>query len=58
MARSRGLEAEKRQDAALRQSMAGAALAGLRCVRHPSSYFACWLPLPEEVRADRVAAAR
>jgi DNA-binding transcriptional MocR family regulator len=50
------LEAEKRQDAALRQSMAGAALAGLRCVRHPSSYFA-WLPLPEEVRADRVAAA-
>ena len=36
--------------------MAGAALAGLRCVRHPSSYFA-WLPLPEGVRADRVAAA-
>ncbi|MDN8618363.1 PLP-dependent aminotransferase family protein [Variovorax ginsengisoli] len=50
------LEAEKRQDAARRQSMAGAALAGLRCVRHPSSYFA-WLPLPEEVRADRVATA-
>jgi DNA-binding transcriptional MocR family regulator len=25
-------------------------------VRHPASYFA-WLPLPEEARADRVAAA-
>ncbi|MDM0033761.1 PLP-dependent aminotransferase family protein [Variovorax sp. J22P271] len=50
------LESEKRQDAAARQALVGAALAGLRCVRHPASYFA-WLPLPEEARADRVAAA-
>lgn len=50
------LESEKRQDAAARQIIAGEALAGLRCVRHPSSYFA-WLPLPEETRADRVATA-
>ncbi|HEX7867566.1 MAG TPA: PLP-dependent aminotransferase family protein [Variovorax sp.] len=50
------LESEKREDAAARQAIAGEALAGLRCVRHPSSYFA-WLPLPEETRADRVAAA-
>jgi DNA-binding transcriptional MocR family regulator len=35
--------------------MAREALAGLHCVGHPSSYF-LWLPLPEEVRADQVAA--
>jgi len=50
------LESEKRHDAATRQAIAGYALAGLRCVRHPASYFV-WLPLPEETRADRVAAA-
>ena len=50
------LESEKRHDAATRQAIAGDALAGLRCVRHPASYFV-WLPLPEETRADRVAAA-
>ena len=50
------LEAEKRRDAAARQALLGAALAGLRCVRHPASYFV-WLPLPDEVRADRVAMA-
>ena len=50
------LEAEKRQDAAARQAIVGEVLDGLRCVRHPSSYFA-WLPLPEETRADLVAAA-
>ncbi|MEO6853323.1 MAG: PLP-dependent aminotransferase family protein [Rhodoferax sp.] len=50
------LEAEKRQDATTRQVIAADALAGLRCVRHPASYFV-WLPLPEETRADRVAAA-
>jgi DNA-binding transcriptional MocR family regulator len=36
--------------------MAGDILAGLRCVRHPSSYF-LWLPLAEEVRADQIAMA-
>lgn len=50
------LEAAKRADARARQEVATRALAGLRCVRHPSSYFV-WLPLPEEVRADAVAAA-
>ncbi|MGJ7566045.1 PLP-dependent aminotransferase family protein [Variovorax sp. GB1R11] len=50
------LESQKRQDAALRQAIATEALAGLRCVRHPASYFV-WLPLPEDTRADRVAAA-
>ncbi|MGO4329530.1 PLP-dependent aminotransferase family protein [Cupriavidus sp. 2TAF22] len=50
------LEAEKRRDAVQRQAVVGDALAGMACVRHPASYFA-WLPLPEEIRADRVAAA-
>lgn len=50
------LEVEKRQDARLRQSIAREALAGLDLVGHPDSYF-LWLPLPEEVRADRIAAA-
>ncbi len=48
------LEAEKRLDAAQRQSIARAALAGLPCVGHPSSYF-IWLPLAEDSRADRLA---
>lgn len=50
------LEAQKRQDAAVRQKMAAAALRRLKRVCHPTSYFV-WLPLPEEVRADKVAAA-
>lgn len=50
------LEAEKRQDARARQVLAGEALAGLRCIRHPSSYF-LWLPLSEDARADQIAMA-
>jgi DNA-binding transcriptional MocR family regulator len=50
------LEAQKRKDAKIRQVIAGDALAGLPCVRHPSSYFV-WLPLAPEVRADQIAAA-
>lgn len=50
------LEEEKRQDAVVRQLIAGEVLAGLECVRHPTSYF-LWLPLPKQVRADQVAAA-
>nr|AIA10784.1 aminotransferase class I and II [uncultured bacterium] len=50
------LESEKRRDATIRQAIAGDILAGLRCVRHPASYFV-WLPLAEEVRADQVAMA-
>jgi DNA-binding transcriptional MocR family regulator len=49
------LEAEKRRDAAQRQSIAREALAGLAVIGHPASYF-LWLPLPEDTRADRLAA--
>lgn len=47
------LEVEKRQDAMYRQAIATEVLQGLECVGHPASYF-LWLPLSEEVRADRV----
>jgi len=50
------MEIEKRQDAMIRQSVAAETLAGLQRVCHPASYFV-WLPLAEEVRADRVAMA-
>ena len=50
------LEAQKRQDARTRQSIAAEVLTGLRTVRHPASYFV-WLPLAEELRADKVAMA-
>jgi DNA-binding transcriptional MocR family regulator len=50
------LESEKRRDATIRQAVVAAVLTGLQCVRHPVSYFV-WLPLAEEVRADRVAMA-
>jgi DNA-binding transcriptional MocR family regulator len=49
------LEAGKRDDARARQGIARAALAGLTLVSHPASYFV-WLPLPEDARADRIAA--
>lgn len=48
------LESEKRQDAMSRQAIVADVLQGLNRVCHPASYFA-WLPLAEEVRADRVA---
>ena len=50
------LEAEKRRDAMTRQAIAAEVLTGIRCVRNPASYFV-WLPLTEEVRADKVAMA-
>lgn len=50
------LEAEKRQDAMIRQSMAREILNGLEFTSHPAAYF-LWLPLPEEVRADQIVAA-
>jgi DNA-binding transcriptional MocR family regulator len=50
------LEAQKRADAVARQTLAAEVLGGLRCIRHPASYF-LWLPLEEGVRADRVAIA-
>jgi DNA-binding transcriptional MocR family regulator len=49
------LEAQKRADAEIRQSMARD-VADMTVVGHPSSYF-LWLPLPAEVRADQVAGA-
>ncbi|WP_109480482.1 PLP-dependent aminotransferase family protein [Paraburkholderia sp. C35] len=52
----RRLETEKRRDAKTRQAIAAEVLAGMDCVRHPSSYFV-WLPFSEDVRADQVAAA-
>ncbi|MGC7403980.1 PLP-dependent aminotransferase family protein [Pandoraea pneumonica] len=50
------LEAEKRRDAAMRQSLAADLLGDLTRVGHPASYFV-WLPLPNEVRADTIATA-
>lgn len=49
------LEAEKRRDAAARQSLARDALGSLGYAGHPHSYF-CWLPMPVDVRADQVTA--
>jgi len=49
------LEARKRADARARQDVARTELAGLPQRSHPSSYFT-WLPLPEDARADRLAA--
>ena len=49
------LEADKRDDARTRQSIARDVFAGLPLVGHPSSYFA-WLPLAQDARADRIAA--
>ncbi|SAK57120.1 GntR family transcriptional regulator [Caballeronia catudaia] len=50
------LEAQKRADASMRQVIAARALGRLKRVAHPASYFV-WLPMPEDVRADRIAAA-
>jgi len=50
------LETEKRRDAEMRQTLAAEVLHGVRILRHLSSYF-IWLPLPEDVRADRTVMA-
>ncbi|MEX3936286.1 PLP-dependent aminotransferase family protein [Paraburkholderia phymatum] len=50
------LEAGKRRDAAIRQSLAAEVLGRLKRISHPASYFV-WLPLPQEVRADTIAMA-
>jgi DNA-binding transcriptional MocR family regulator len=50
------LEMEKRRDAIVRQRLVSEVLKGLKHVGHPASYFV-WLPLEQEVRADRVAMA-
>ena len=47
------LEAEKRQDAMIRQSMAREVFQGFEYISHPASYF-IWLPLPDEIRADKI----
>ncbi|MGZ0715169.1 aminotransferase-like domain-containing protein [Pseudomonas palleroniana] len=48
------LEAQKRQDARMRQALAAQVLKGVDYISHPSSYF-LWLPLGEDARADQVA---
>lgn len=50
------LEAAKRRDATARQAVAADVLARFERIAHPASYFT-WLPLPDEARADAVAAA-
>lgn len=50
------LEAQKREDAQMRQKQVTQVFKGLPCMRHPSSYFV-WLPMPEDLRADQVAMA-
>jgi DNA-binding transcriptional MocR family regulator len=50
------LEKEKQRDATIRQLKAREILSGLDYVAHPASYF-LWLPLGEEVRADKVSMA-
>jgi DNA-binding transcriptional MocR family regulator len=49
------LEVQKREDASRRQRIARDVFSGLPYVSHPQSYFT-WLPLPEDARADRIAA--
>lgn len=48
------LEAQKREDAQMRQKQVTRVFKGLPCMRHPSSYFV-WLPMPDDLRADQVA---
>ena len=50
------LEELKRKDARHRQRLARRILGGITLVSHPNSYF-LWLPLPEDTRAESVAAA-
>ncbi|WEE79163.1 PLP-dependent aminotransferase family protein [Comamonas testosteroni] len=50
------LEAQKREDAQIRQKQVTQVFKGLPCMRHPSSYFV-WLPMPEDLRADQIAMA-
>jgi len=47
------LEEQKRLDAQTRQAMAKRIFEGMPYVSHPTAYF-MWLPLPEEVRADKI----
>ncbi|MEC5160569.1 DNA-binding transcriptional MocR family regulator [Janthinobacterium sp. CG_23.3] len=49
------LEERKRVDARRRQSLARRVLSGCAITAHPSSYY-LWLALPDELRADGVAA--
>ncbi|PRF33056.1 PLP-dependent aminotransferase family protein [Burkholderia multivorans] len=49
------LEDQKRKDARRRQSLARRILRGGAIVAHPNSYYV-WLELPDDLRADRVAA--
>lgn len=46
-------ESLKRRDARQRQALARKILSNCECTGHPGSYF-LWLPLPPEIRADRL----
>ncbi|MEN2431370.1 PLP-dependent aminotransferase family protein [Comamonas sp. F1-6] len=50
------LEAQKREDAQMRQKQVTQVFKGLPCMRHLNSYFV-WLPMPDDLRADQVAMA-
>ena len=50
------LEDLKRKDAAHRQRLARRIFAGINLLAHPNAYF-LWLPLPEDMRAESIAAA-
>ena len=50
------LEQLKRKDAAHRQRLARRIFAGINLLAHPNAYF-LWLPLPEDMRAESIAAA-
>jgi DNA-binding transcriptional MocR family regulator len=50
------LEELKRKDAANRQRLARRIFGGINLVAHPNAYF-LWLPLPEDMRAESIAAA-
>lgn len=50
------LEELKRKDAANRQRLARRIFGGINLIAHPNAYF-LWLPLPEDMRAESIAAA-
>lgn len=50
------LERLLRKDAQQRQKIVSEIFEGLSYIHHPTSYF-LWIPLPEEVRADKIVAS-
>ena len=50
------LERLLRKDAQQRQKIVSEIFEGLSYIHHPTSYF-LWIPLPEDVRADKIVAS-